>query len=334
MGDENSSFFHCMATISHEKKFIVSLIKPDGTSVTEHEQKANLLWSAYKQRLGCTEFTDMAYDLTSLLTQHDLDHLDLDFSQEEIDLVIKSLPNSHAPGPDGFNGFFINKSWNIIKNDFIRLIRDFSNFNIDLRCINSSIIALVPKKSIPESVDDFRPISLLNYSLNCITKLLSTRLQSVILQLVHQNQYGFIKGRTIQDCLVWAFQFLHIYHKSKKEIIILKIEFAKAFDKLEHQVILQILRSKGFSEKWIGWINNLLSTASSSVLLNTIPGKSFNCLRGVRQGDPLSPLLFVLAADLCQSIINKAWQAGVLKHPLADDFGGDFPMFSMLMTHF
>jgi len=138
---------------------------------------------------------------------------------------------------------------------------------------------------------------------------------------VHQNQYGFIKGRTIQDCLVWAFQFLHIYHKSKKEIIILKIEFAKAFDKLEHQVILQILRSKGFSEKWIGWINNLLSTASSSVLLNGIPGKSFNCLRGVRHDDPLSPLLIVLAADLLQSIVNKAWQAGVLKHPLADDFG-------------
>jgi len=129
----------------------------------------------------------MAYDLTSLLTQHDLDHLDLDFSQEEIDLVIKSLPNSHAPGPDGFNGFFIKESWNIIKNDFIMLIRDFSNFNTDLRSINSSIIALVPKKSIPESVDDFRPISLLNYSLKCITKLLSTRLQSVILQLVHQN---------------------------------------------------------------------------------------------------------------------------------------------------
>jgi len=138
---------------------------------------------------------------------------------------------------------------------------------------------------------------------------------------VHQNQYGFIKGRTIQDCLAWAFQFLHICHKSKKEIIILKIDFEQAFDKLEHQVILQILRSKGFLEKWIGWINNLLSTASSSVLLNTIPGKSFNCLRGVRQGDPLSPLLIVLAADLLQSIVNKAWQAGVLKHPLADDFG-------------
>ena len=77
--------------------------------------------------------------------------------------------------------------------------------NIDLRSVNSSIIALIPKKGSPKIVDDYRPISLLNYTLKCITKILSKRLQSVILQLVHANQYGFIKGRTIQDCLAWAF---------------------------------------------------------------------------------------------------------------------------------
>lgn len=95
---------------------------------------------------------------------------------------------------------------------------------------------------------------------------------------------------------------------------------------MKHQAILQVLRSKGFSEKWISWINNLLSSTSSSALLNGIPGNPFNCLRGVKQGNPLSHLLFVLAADLLQSIVNKAWQARILKHPLADDFGGDFPI--------
>jgi hypothetical protein len=143
----------------------------------------------------------MAYDLSSLLTQHNLSHLDDDFSQDEIDLVIKNLPNSDAPGPDGFNGFFIKKCWNIIKGDFIRLLNDFCSLNIDLKSINSPVIALIPKKDNPAGVDDYRPISLLNYSLKCITKLLSTRLQTVILELVHPNQYGFIKGRTIQDCL-------------------------------------------------------------------------------------------------------------------------------------
>ena len=123
--------------------------------------------------------------------------------------------------------------------------------NITLTSINSSIIALIPKKGNLETVDDYRLTSLLNYTLKCITKILSNRLPSVILQLVHANQYGFIKGRTIQDYLAWAFQFLHMCHHSKKEIIILKLDFKKAFDKLEHQVILQVLRHKGFLEKWV-----------------------------------------------------------------------------------
>lgn len=99
-------------------------------------------------------------------------------------------------------------------------------------------------------------------------------------------------------------------------MIILKIDFEKAFDLVEHQAILQILQAKGFNSTWLDWIKNILSSASTSVLLNGIPRKSFKCLRGVRQGDPLSPLLFVLAADLLQSIINKASSNGLLSTPI------------------
>ena len=100
----------------------------------------------------------------------------------------------------------------------------------------------------------------------------------------------------------------------------MKLDFEKAFDKLEHQVILDVMKFKGFPKKWVRWVEVILKSGTSSVLLNGIPGKPFACKRGVKQGDPLSPLLFVLAADLLQTIVNKAWQAGVLYHPLADDF--------------
>jgi hypothetical protein len=81
---------------------------------------------------------------------------------------------------------------------------------------------------------------------------------------------------------------------------------------LEHELILQVLIHKGFGPKWITWTRNILHSGTSSVLLNGVPGKTFHCKRGVRQGDPLSPLLFVLAAYLLQSIINKARHLNLL----------------------
>jgi retron-type reverse transcriptase len=145
-----------------------------------------------------------------------------------------------------------------------------------------------------------------------------------VTSLVHKNQYGFIKGRIIQDCLAWAYEYIHLCHISKKEIIVLKLDFEKAFDTVEHELILQVLSHRGFGPKLLGWVRNILQSGTSSVLLNGVLGKTFHCKRGVRQGDPLSLLLFVLAADLLQSIINKARQQNLLQLPLTENCGQDF----------
>ena len=217
---------------------------------------------------------------------------------------------------------------------FMSSVKVFFEWNICMRSINGSYIVLIPKKDTPLCIGDYRSIYLLNSSIKLITKLLSQRLQEIIVYLIHANQYGFIKSRTIYGCLAWAFEYISLCRKTKKEMVIIKLDFEKAFDRVEPQAILQILQHKGFSTKWINWIRDIIGSGTSTILLNGVPEKMFPCRRGVRQGDPLSPLLFVLAADLLQTLINRAKDEGRLKFPIPLNGGGISPLCNMPMTPF
>lgn len=183
---------------------------------------------------------------------------------------------------------------------------------------NNSFITLIPKVNNLARVNDFRHISLLDILIKLITKLLANRVQPVIQRIIQKNRYGFIKNRSIQDCFVLSYEYLHQCHHSRKEVVVLKLDFEKAFDMVEHHTIIAIIKL-GFPDKSIHWISLILKLRSSAILLNGILEKKFFYNGRDRQGDPLSPLFFVLATELLQYIINKVAQLGNIYFPLYQD---------------
>jgi hypothetical protein len=125
-GDEGTKFFHANATIKHKRNLITSLVDDNGLEHFDHTSKADLLWTAYKERLGTTDNISTQFDLGTLLdSSTELGCLSEAFSHEEIDDVIKNLPLDKSPGPDGFNTNFVKRCWPIIKQDFYGLCDAF-----------------------------------------------------------------------------------------------------------------------------------------------------------------------------------------------------------------
>jgi hypothetical protein len=185
LGDENTKNFHTVATRNYRHDHIATIKSEDGNTTSQHDQKAAILWTAFRNRMGKTELTEMKFDLASLITPQDLSRLEIPFTKEEIDEVVHNMPNDKAPGPDGFNGQFMKKYWHIMKNQFYDLCFSFYSGNLDIHSLNTAFITLIPKINSPETPSDFRPISLVSMALKIITKLLANRLQKEIIPLIH-----------------------------------------------------------------------------------------------------------------------------------------------------
>ena len=193
-----------------------------------------------------------AFDWDELeLEQVDLHDIDVEFSMEEVKAAIDDIPIDKAPGPDGFSGGFFRTCWDTIKHDLLAAINQlYHKDSTGLARINKALIVLLPKKLGADSLQDFRPISLVHSLIKIFTKILARRLTPKLNLLVDPCQAAFIKHRSIQENFLYVQNVARSFHKKKKATILLKLDLAKAFNSVFWTYILDMLKARGFSDRW------------------------------------------------------------------------------------
>ena len=289
----------------------------DGNTVTNHQdikkeaerffsELLNLCPAEYQ---GATkdELKDILDFRCSL---EDCSMLEAEVTKEEIHKVLFAMPTSKSPGPDGFPCEFFKTTWSIIGHDFTVAIQSVFKFGFLPKGVNSTILALIPKKTDSMGMRDYRPIACCNVLYKVVSKILANRLKKLLPRIICENQSAFIKGRLLMENVLLASEMVKDYHKSSiPPRCVMKIDISKAFDSVQWEFVLKGLKALNFPEKYIHWIKLCITSLSFSVQVNGDLVGYFQSARSLRQGCSLSLYLFVF----CMNILSKKIDRAVLE---------------------
>ncbi|XP_020259065.1 uncharacterized protein LOC109835503 [Asparagus officinalis] len=320
-GDRCTSYFHSIIKANRHQNRILVLKNSLGERITEGGEIANELISYFKNLLGTAE-TALPPDLKIIkkgpcLNENQVSSLSLPVTKDEIKRAVFSMADNKSPGPDGYGASFFKSAWSTIGDEVILAVEEFFSTGKMLGTINSTSITLIPKVSCPNTPADFRPISCCNFLYKIISKILANRIQSVMGCLISEAQSAFVKGRHITNNILLAHELVKNYgRKHISPRIMVNIDIRKAFDTINWNFIKEMLQGLGFPKVIVSRIMTCITTPKYSLSLNGSLHGYFKGERGLRQGDPLSPYLFILGMEYLTRSLNLLEQDGNFKfHP-------------------
>ncbi|KAK2449324.1 hypothetical protein QL285_008530 [Trifolium repens] len=316
-GDLNTKFFHMSASSRQRKKKIVKLVNEANVEVKTQPEICETARNYFDHlfQANTTSHDPILSIIAPKITQEDNDRLLAPITKEELKEALFQMHPDKAPGPDGFNPAFYQHFWDLCGSDIFEATKEWLDRGYFPSSLNETNICLIPKCENPVTMKDLRPISLCNVLYKMVSKLFANRLKGCLEKCVSEEQSAFVEGRSILDNALIAIEVIHALKRKtrgRKGELALKIDISKAYDKVDWGFLRGMLERLGFSNKWIHWIMLCVSSVNYSVLVNfekvgpIFPG------RGLRQGDPLSPYLFILVTEGLTALIKKSVASGNL----------------------
>ncbi|KAL8108560.1 hypothetical protein AgCh_024870 [Apium graveolens] len=308
-GDQNCKFFH-LATKKRRKANQINFLHNasgekvewgSGLEETITGYFSNLFTATeteWERVISCVSRKVSAEQNVMLLAEVD---------EKEVKAALFNMHPEKSPGPDGMSPGFYQKCWPIVKDDVVKLVKQFFITGAVNDQLKSTNIALIPKKQNPVVMTDLRPISLCNVIYKVISKVLANRLKQVLDNVISDTQSAFIPGRLITDNIMVAFEVIHYMKRKtrgKEAWMALKLDMSKAYDRVEWSFLQAILLKLGFDHKVVDLFISCISSVTYQI---SHAGRRFGEIvptRGLRQGDPLSSYLFLTCMEGLTALIN------------------------------
>ena len=234
-------------------------------------------------------------------------------SLHEIELALKAFKKDRSPGPDGWPVEFYLHFFDLLSPILLKVIDQTRVSGFVPPSLNSTFLALIPKKDKPRTFADFRPISLCNLLYKLIAKIIAGRLKPFLDLGISREQFVFLKDRQISEPIGIVQEVLHSIKTKNLCAFILKLDLTKAFDRVDWSYVRLILIQIGIPLLTVNWIMACITSVNFAVLVNGTPSPFFTASRGIRQGYPLSPLLFILVIEGFSLLIRDARNNGLIR---------------------
>ena len=319
-GERCTSYFVNLEKQKASNKMMQSLLTEDGRLVNTQEEILKETTNFY-QRLYTSETTDdLAQDyllnnLTQTLTDEDRDTVEGEITLDELFTAIKSFANDKSPGCDGLTAEFYQTFFNVIGKDLVEVINDGFNRGELSLSMRRGVIVLIWKGDDKRLLKNWRPISLLNYDYKAITKILTTRVRDILPRIIHPNKKCGIKGRSIHDGAALIRDLIEYVNRKHIPGIIISLDQTKAYDRVEWDFLFKVLRKFNFGPNFIHMIKTCYTNIESCVKLNGFTSIYFNLSRGIRQGCPISTLLYILVAETLAEAVRVESEIKGIKLP-------------------